>query len=214
MWPKNCGSFNPALRNRTVARSIWFPLDLQRTRDSMSHATIPACAVDLEPMITRSAKLLLLAGIALFYALIVFNNLTDFDSNYQFVRHVLMMDSTFSGNHGLWRALRSPGAHLAFYVGIIVWECVTAILLWWAVVRLLRALQRPSGIFNVEKRLAIMALTLSMLMWLVAFLTVGAEWFLMWQSQVWNGQEAAFRMFVVVGLVLMLLLQPETEGQP
>ena len=59
-------------------------------------------------MITRTAKLLLLAGIALFYTLVVFNNLTDFDSNYQFVRHVLMMDTTFPGNHGMWRALPSP----------------------------------------------------------------------------------------------------------
>ena len=59
-----------------------------------------------------------------------------------------------------------------------------------------------------------MALTLSMLMWLVAFLSVGAEWFLMWQSHTWNGQEPAFRMFAVVGLVLLILLQPETETQP
>ena len=43
-------------------------------------------------MITRVAKLLLLAGVGLYYALVVFNNLTDFDSNYQFVRHVLSMD--------------------------------------------------------------------------------------------------------------------------
>ena len=59
-----------------------------------------------------------------------------------------------------------------------------------------------------------MALTLSMLMWLVAFLSVGGEWFLMWQSHTWNGQEAAFRMFAVVGLVLLIMLQPDTEGQP
>ena len=56
-----------------------------------------------------------------------------------------------------------------------------------------------------------MALTLSMLMWLVAFLSVGGEWFLMWQSHAWNGQEAAFRMFAVVGIVLLILLQPETD---
>jgi len=165
-------------------------------------------------MITRTAKLLLLTGIALFYSLVVFNNLTDFDSNYQFVRHVLMMDSTFPGNHGLWRALQSPSIHLAFYVSIIAWEFVTAFLFWWAVARLIRALRGPADLFNAEKRLAIMALTLSMLMWLIAFLTIGAEWFLMWQSRNWNGQEAAFRMFVVVGLVLILLLQSDAEGQP
>jgi predicted small integral membrane protein len=165
-------------------------------------------------MITRATKLLLLAGIALFYTLVVFNNLTDFDSNYQFVRHVLSMDSTFPGNHGMWRALSSPAFHLAFYLGIIVWETATTILLWWGTVRLLRALRLPAAAFNAAKRVPVMALTLSLLMWLVAFLSVGAEWFLMWQSHTWNGQEAAFRMFAVAGLVLLIVLQPDIEGQP
>jgi predicted small integral membrane protein len=157
---------------------------------------------------------MLLAGIALFYSLVVFNNLTDFDSNYQFVRHVLMMDSTFPGNHGLWRALRSPGFHLAFYLSIIAWEITTTILLWWAVARLVRNVRGTAAAFNAAKGTAVMALSISMLMWLVAFLSVGAEWFLMWQSHAWNGQEAALRMFVVVGVVLLLLLQPDHEAQP
>ena len=165
-------------------------------------------------MITRSAKLLLLAGVGLYYALVVFNNLTDFDSNYQFVRHVLSMDSTFPSNHGMWRALLSPAFHLAFYIGIIAWEIVTTILLWWGVVAMLRALKLPAVVFNTAKRVPIAALTLSMMMWLVAFLSIGAEWFLMWQSHTWNGQDAAFRMFAVVGLVLVILLQPDTDGQP
>ena len=165
-------------------------------------------------MITRSAKTLLLAGIALFYTLVVFNNLTDFDSNYQFVHHVLAMDSTFPGNHGMWRALSSPTLQLAFYLSIIAWEIVTTILLWWGVLQLIRALHGPVAGFSASKRIPVLALTLSLLMWLVAFLSVGAEWFLMWQSKAWNGQEAAFRMFAVVGIVLLLLLQPDTESQP
>jgi predicted small integral membrane protein len=165
-------------------------------------------------MIVRMAKLSLVAGVALFYSLVVFNNLTDFDSNYQFVRHVLSMDSTFPGNHGLWRALPSPAIHLAFYIGIIAWEIATAILLWWGVVRMLRAIRLSPIAFNAAKGVAVLALTLSLLMWLVAFLSVGGEWFLMWQSHTWNGQEAAFRMFTVVGLVLLIVLHPDSEGQP
>lgn len=165
-------------------------------------------------MITRLAKLLLVAGMGLYYALVVFNNLTDFDSNYQFVRHVLSMDSTFPGNHGMWRALPSPAIHLVFYLGIIGWEMVTTVLLWWGAWRLFRAMRRPVAEFHAAKRVPIAGLTLSMLMWLVAFLSVGAEWFLMWQSHTWNGQDAAFRMFAVVGLVLLIVLQPDTETQP
>jgi predicted small integral membrane protein len=124
------------------------------------------------------------------------------------------MDTTFPGNNGIWRAMPSPAWHLTFYIGIIAWEMATAILLWWGFVRLLRVLRLPAAEFNKEKRIPVMALTLSLLMWLVAFLSVGGEWFLMWQSREWNGQEPAFQNFVIVGLVLLLLLQPETDQQP
>ena len=165
-------------------------------------------------MITRTSKLLLVAGIALLYSLVVFNNLTDFDSNYQFVRHVLTMDSTFPGNHGRWRAISWPWAHLAFYISIIAWEIMTTILLWWGSLRLLRGWRQPGGDFHRAKGIAIAGLTFAMLMFLVAFLSVGAEWFLMWQSHTWNGQDAAFRMFTLAGVVLIYLIQPESEAQP
>jgi predicted small integral membrane protein len=68
--------------------------------------------------------------------------------------------------------------------------------------------------FNRAKRVPVMALTLSLTMWLIAFLAIGGEWFMMWQSHTWNGQEAAFRNFAVVALVLLILFQPETDAQP
>jgi len=159
----------------------------------------------------RAAKIVLVLGVAVFYTFVVFNNITDYDSNYQFVRHVLMMDSTFPGNHGMWRAINSPAAHTTFYVAIISWEFVTMLLCWWGGFRLVRAFNADAGEFQHAKNVAIAGLTMSMLMWLVAFLSVGAEWFLMWQSKNWNGQEAAFRMFTVVGIVLLLVAQREPE---
>jgi predicted small integral membrane protein len=137
-------------------------------------------------MTLRTIKLLLVFGVAIFYSLVVFNNITDYGSNYEFVRHVMMMDSTFPGNRGMWRAVNTPLLHTAFYVSIILWETITMLLCWWGGFR----------------------------MWLVAFLAVGGEWFLMWQSKSWNGQDAAFRMFTVVGIVLLLVAQPDADGQP
>jgi predicted small integral membrane protein len=165
-------------------------------------------------MIPRIAKIALVAAVAFFYSLIVFNNLTDFDSNYQLVRHVLLMDSTFPGNRGMWRAISSPAIHIAFYLGIIAWEIATTVLLWWGAVRMLRARHSAASAFCVARQLSAAALTLSLLMWLVGFLAVGGEWFLMWQSHMWNGQEAAARNFTVVGLVLLVVAQPDTEIQP
>lgn len=165
-------------------------------------------------MTLRIAKMLLVFAVAVFYSFVVLNNTTDYDSNYQFVRHVLMMDSTFAANRGMWRALNSPAWHTFSYVSIIAWETITMIFCWWGGVNLARALRGTAEAFNHAKRVAITALTCALLMWLVAFLSVGGEWFLMWQSKMWNGQDAAFRMFTVVGLLLLLVAQPDREGQP
>jgi predicted small integral membrane protein len=163
-------------------------------------------------MILRAAKTSLVCSVAVFYTILLFNNLTDYDSNYQFVRHVLMMDSTFPGNHGMWRALNSSVWHTAFYLAIIAWEILTMVLCWWGTVRLVKALRGTAAEFCKAASISIAALTSSLLMWLIAFLSAGGEWFLMWQSKTWNGQEAAFRMFTVVGIILLLLVQPEEGG--
>ena len=115
-------------------------------------------------MTLRVAKLALIMALALSYTLVVIGNLTDYDSNYQFVRHVLMMDSTFPGNHLMWRAIQSPAVHTSFYLGIIGWEIATMLLLWIAATRIAKALKKSSAEFHAAKSWAIAALTLSLLM--------------------------------------------------
>jgi predicted small integral membrane protein len=165
-------------------------------------------------MTLRTIKTALVFGVAIFYSLVAFNNITDYGSNYEFVRHVMMMDSTFPGNRGMWRAINTPLLHTAFYLSIITWETITMLLCWWGGIRMAQALGGTATAFHQAKRVSIAALTLSLLMWLVVFLAVGGEWFLMWQSKTWNGQDAAFRMFTVVGIVLLLVAQPDSEEQP
>lgn len=165
-------------------------------------------------MALRLAKISLIFAVALYYSFVVLNNVTDYDSNFQFVRHVLMMDSAFPANHGMWRALNQPVWHTLFFLLIIAWEIATTILCWWGGLRLARLLRATAAEFNRGKRVAIFALTLALLMWLVAFLSVGGEWFLMWQSKIWNGQDASFRMFTLIGIVLLLVAQPDTAEQP
>jgi predicted small integral membrane protein len=160
-------------------------------------------------MALRVSKAVLVFAIALFYTILVLNNITDYGSNYEFVRHVLMMDSTFPGNHLMWRAVDAPRVHTAFYIGIIAWESVTMLLCWWAGVRLLKSCRADRAQFAAALDIAVIALTTSLLMWLVAFLDVGGEWFLMWQSKMWNGQEEAFRMFTIVAVVFLVVVQRE-----
>jgi predicted small integral membrane protein len=165
-------------------------------------------------MVLRTSRILLVAAVALFYTLVLFNNLTDYGSNYIFVHHVLLMDTTFPGNHGLWRAIHPIPAQVVFYDGIIAWEAAVMAMLWIGAVALLRARRKTAVEFDRAKRTAIAALTLGLLLWFCAFITIGGEWFLMWQSKLWNGQDAAARMFETTGLVLLLLALPEREAQP
>ena len=82
-------------------------------------------------MALRVSKAVLVFAIALFYTILVLNNITDYGSNYEFVRHVMMMDSTLPENHLMWRAISSPLVHTVFYTGIIAWESVTMFLVGW-----------------------------------------------------------------------------------
>lgn len=162
-------------------------------------------------MYTRASKIALVWAVAFFSTLVVCNNVTDYDSNYQFVVHVLKMDTTFPDNRGMWRALDSPFVHHALYGLIILVEAVVAVLCWLGGWRLFRSVHDPAD-FNRAKGIAILGLTLGILLWFSGFITIGGEWFLMWQSDVWNGQQAAFRLVVVLGFTLLYLVQPDDEN--
>jgi predicted small integral membrane protein len=164
-------------------------------------------------MTIRASKALLLFALGFYYTLVVFNNTNDYHSNLTFVHHVLMMDTTYPGNQGMWRAIQSPTIHFAFFASIVLWEIVTGLLCYWGAIRLVRNLRSNPATFNVAKRLGVVALTLSLLMWLTAFLSVGNEWFLMWQSKEWSGEMGADHMFAIAGIILLYLVTPDVEEQ-
>jgi predicted small integral membrane protein len=159
----------------------------------------------------RICKILVVANSCFFLLLVVFNNATDYPSNYHFIEHVLSMDTTFPGNSGRWRAITSPAAYRAFYAGIIAWESVAAALIGAGVWRLWRARAAPAPEWKRAKTLAAVGLTVSLTQWYLAFISVGGEWFLMWQSKTWNGQEAAARMFAMMGISLIFLCLGDDE---
>jgi predicted small integral membrane protein len=156
----------------------------------------------------RLAKAALVAAVAFNFTLVVVGNVSDYGANFAFVEHVLRMDTVFPGSALVWRALASPLAHHAFYALIIAWEALAAAFLWMGVLRLSRG-ARGGGAYLAARRFAAVALVSGLLLWLVAFVTVGGEWFLMWQSKTWNGLDAAGRNFTIQALVLLVLLSPE-----
>ncbi|GAA3459955.1 DUF2165 domain-containing protein [Saccharothrix longispora] len=146
------------------------------------------------------AAIAALTGVsALYMTLVVFGNVTDYETNHAFVRHVLAMDTTFGSPNTSWRAITSPALVTAAYVLIIAWEAVTALVLLAALVTWLRRREETA------RRLSSTGWVMQALLFGGGFIALGGEWFVMWQSKDWNGLAAAFQNFVIAGLGLVLL---------
>ena len=163
-------------------------------------------------MYTRYSKVALVWAVAFYVSLVVFNNLTDYGSNYEFVAHVLRMDTVFQHNRDTWRAIDTPFVYHAVYFLIIFVEAVIAVLCWLGGFHLFSSVNDLAR-FNKAKGVAILGLTLGILLWFTGFIALGGEWFLMWQSKIWNGQQAAFRLLVILGFTLLYLTQPDRVDQ-
>lgn len=149
--------------------------------------------------------------VAAFALLVGLNNLLDYNSNFMFVQHVLSMDTTFEGNSLMWRAIETPAIHHLAYWGIILAEFATGVLCLTGAVLMMRSLKQNPEKFNPAKTIAAWGLVLGLSLWFGGFMVVGAEWFLMWQSQIWNGQAAATRFITALFFTLVFLYLPEPK---
>ncbi len=159
----------------------------------------------------RMAKLAMVASLALFAFVVAFDNIVDYGSNYAFVRHVLSMDTTFSANALLGRAIAAPWAWTAAYWLIIGIEGLTCAAFAVAAVALARALRADAAGFARAKRFVFIGAGLGFLLWFTGFMVVGGEYFAMWQSKLWNGQESAFRFYLTLLVVVIFVNQPDPE---
>jgi len=85
------------------------------------------------------------------------------------------------------------------------------VLCWIGAGVLARRLSADAGTFNRAKRFAVAGLTLGFLLWQVGFMSIGGEWFGMWQSQQWNGVPSAFRFLITIIAVLIFVVMPDQE---
>jgi predicted small integral membrane protein len=163
-------------------------------------------------ILIRLSKVALIAALAAYAIIATYDNMVDYGSNYEFVRHVLSMDTTFPGNALMHRAITDKGIWTEAYGLIIATEGLTAALLVIGVSALLVRLTAPAAIFNRAKVWAVAGMTVGFGLWFFGFLVVAGEYFASWQSKEWNGQEAAFRIAMVILGVLVFVSLP--DGDP
>jgi predicted small integral membrane protein len=129
--------------------------------------------------VSRAAKIIMVLALSAFAFLVTFNNITDYNSNYQFVQHVLSMDTTFPDNVAMYRAITSPTLWTIGYWGIIFGEGLTAILLLIGALRMWAARDTAPAEFDDAKDFVTAGVTMGFLVWFLGFMVVGGEWFLM-----------------------------------
>ncbi|MGW1074591.1 DUF2165 domain-containing protein [Streptomyces sp. NPDC002537] len=153
------------------------------------------------------AAAVLTGTVALYIALVAFGNMTDFDTNREFVRHVMAMDTTFKDDDLMWRAVTDHALQDIVYVAIIIWETLAALVLIAGTVLWLRG--RPDR--RAARRVSTLGLVMLMLLFGAGFIAVGGEWFAMWQSAKWNGLQAATRIVALATLALLVIQLPGRE---
>jgi predicted small integral membrane protein len=162
-------------------------------------------------LVIRLAKVLMIGALAAFAFVVTYDNIVDYGANYQFVQHVLSMDTTFPDSTLRHRAITDPAIWKAVYALIIAAEGLTALLLVIGAIALLLRLRAAAAVFNATKAWAVAGLTVGFGVWFFGFLVVAGEYFTMWQSKTWNAQEAAFRFTMVILGVLIFLVLPDRD---
>lgn len=158
----------------------------------------------------RLAKIVLTAGAGLLFLLVGVNNIIDYETNFDVVKHILSMDMIPPGPFA-GRVAAASSLHHIFYLGIIGVEILGGAATLTGVLRLWRARNEAAKEFNKDKSLALCGLALVFGLYFIGFATIGGEWFQMWRAGSYNMQEPAFRFIGSIGLVMLFLNQPDED---
>ena len=161
-------------------------------------------------MIIRLIKGMVCFAVAVFGLLVAVDNVIDYNTNFRFVQHVLSMD-TIPDKRLIGRAITDPAVWRLSYAAIIVGEALTGLFFLAAAIALLIRLRAPPARFERAKIWAVVAGAIGFFVWFVGFLVIGGEWFQMWQSPIWNGQQPAFRFVVIMLAALIFITQREPD---
>ena len=102
-------------------------------------------------VLIRLAKVAMIGSLAAYALIVAYDNVVDYGSNYEFVRHVLSMDTTFPGNALMHRAITNESVWRVAYALIIAMEGLTALLLALGAAMLLRQLGACQGLQPLQK---------------------------------------------------------------
>ena len=156
-------------------------------------------------------------SVGFFCLLVGYDNIIDFNTNYEFVNAVLSMDQMepfFSGNKViLARAITNPEIHLIAYWLIIIGELTTGAVCMIGALLMFTSINKPR--FVKGQVTYMVGATFAILLWYLGFAVVGGEYFAMWANKM-NGQNKAytFATFILITAIYVALPYLRMEQEP
>ncbi|MHC8370357.1 DUF2165 family protein [Pseudomonas sp. MDT1-85] len=151
----------------------------------------------------RYSKIILMAYISFFGLMVMYSNFTDYATNYEYVGHILSMDTTRENSNLSYRAITSPMLHHRIYWIIITLEVISTAFCLLGTFHLYRNIDASSEDFHEAKKFAIIGLLVAIFVYYVGLQVIGVEWFNMDESQTWNAKDWARH---IVDFILPLLI--------
>lgn len=160
----------------------------------------------------RLSKIVMTGGIALWAFIVTLNNITDYDSNWTYVHHVLAMDTVFPDSTLTSRAITDPALQTAAYWIIIAIEGLTCLAFVVATYLMLTKLSAPKAAFQKAKNFTAVGVLLGFGLWFIGFMGIAGGWFVMWQSKIWNAQDDSFKFYMTI-LAVGIYVFLDSDGE-
>jgi len=144
-----------------------------------------------------------MAFLSFFGLLVMYSNFTDYSTNYEYVGHVLSMDTTRANTNISYRAITSPMLHHRIYWIIITLEVMYTAYCLVGTYQLFKNRHASADVFHEAKKLSIVGLLIALFVYYVCLQVIGVEWFNMDESKAWNAKDWARH---VVDFILPLLI--------
>ncbi|WP_392553393.1 DUF2165 domain-containing protein [Orbus wheelerorum] len=169
------------------------------------------CLVSIQHL----SKAAIAFSVGFFCLLVGYDNIIDFNTNYQFVHSVLSMDkmeSFFSGNPTLEaRSIDNSNVYLVGYWLIIVGEIITGLVCMFGSIYMFASINKKR--FVNGQVIYLVGATFAVLLWYFGFGVIGGEYFSMWANQM-NGQMKAYTFATFILITAIYVYMPELKKMP
>jgi predicted small integral membrane protein len=158
----------------------------------------------------RYFKTLLVFFMAAFCLSVGIDNIVDYQINYEFVKHVVSMDTMkpwFDASISLKRGTSNPAIHAILFHIIIAGELIAGFLSLYSFWRMIKSTKDDAQFMNAKTPFLVSSAGM-LTTWYFGFNIIAANWFYMW-ANVYDAQVPAYNFSIISLLTVIYVMKKE-----